>query len=51
MKRLLLALGLLVTSLSSFGADMSNGADSYSSNTVAEPVPSTSNTACGSQAR
>ena len=40
MKRLLLALGLLVTSLSSFGADMSNGADNfYSSDTVtAEPV-------------
>ncbi|MBI6655607.1 alpha/beta hydrolase [Pseudomonas carnis] len=40
MKRLLLALGLLVTSLSSFGADMSNGADNfYRSDTVtAEPV-------------
>jgi hypothetical protein len=29
MKRLLLALGLLVTSLSSSGADMSNGADNF----------------------
>ncbi|MEG8235241.1 alpha/beta hydrolase [Pseudomonas orientalis] len=29
MKRLLLALGLLVTSLSSLGADMSNGADNF----------------------
>ncbi|AZF11151.1 Dienelactone hydrolase [Pseudomonas sp. R2-37-08W] len=35
MKRLLLALGLLVTSLSSLGADMSNGADNfYTSDTV-----------------
>ncbi|AZF53550.1 Dienelactone hydrolase [Pseudomonas sp. R4-34-07] len=35
MKRLLLALGLLVTSLSSSGADMSNGADNfYTSDTV-----------------
>ena len=49
MKRLLLALGLLVTSLSSFGADMSNGADNfYSSDTVtAEPV--TFNTQYGMQ--
>ncbi|NWA81324.1 alpha/beta hydrolase [Pseudomonas sp. D2002] len=35
MKRLLLALGLLVTSFSSIGADMSNGADNfYNSDTV-----------------
>jgi hypothetical protein len=29
MKRLLLALGLLVTSLTALGADMSNGADNF----------------------